>query len=145
MKYREVLGKKYSLRVLNKKIPMTKYLKIAEEQGIDAAMDELERDWQHRVISRTTYYRNKKLLEELRYYADYEKLFMNFLKLLAESDREKFSKDELAVKLGVNPITIDNLIKWMKETGFAKIAQLVSLGKKALKSGKKAVQSSAIG
>jgi len=131
-------GLNYSKRILNKNIPMTKYLQIAEEQGIDAALEELERDWKYRVISRTTYYRNRKLLLSLKEQVDYEKLFLKFLRFLAESDKEKVPKEELATRLGVSIEAIDGLKKWMEENGFVKIARLVAIGKKAIReSGKR--------
>lgn len=139
-------GLNYSKRILNKNIPMTKYLQIAEEQGIDAALEELERDWKYRVISRTTYYRNRKLLLSLKeqvdyeklFLIDYEKLFLKFLRFLAESDKEKVPKEELATRLGVSIEAIDGLKKWMEENGFVKIARLVAIGKKAIReSGKR--------
>lgn len=132
----------YSKRILNKNIPLTKYLSIAQERGIEAAKQELEMDWKHRVISRSTYYRNRKILEKLERQVDFKELFLEFLNILANSNQEKFSKEELAAELGVPPEVIDNFKNWMDTTGYSKVARLVLKGKQTLKSESKAKQRS---
>ena len=127
-----------SNRTWNKNTRMKKYLVIADTEGFDRALEELEMDKKYGAIPLTSYYRIKDRLLELRDKAErreqnFELLMLKFLTILAESDREKFTREDLAKKLGVSVEVIDEFNKWINENGYGKIIRLVAIGKKAAK------------
>lgn len=64
-----------------------------------------------------------------------EKLFVKFLKIFAESPKNKFKKDELARLLDVTTRQIDELNKWVNENGLSLVLKLLAAGKVALLKG----------
>ena len=127
-----------SNRTWNKNTRMKKYLVIADTEGFDRALEELEIDKKYGAIPTTSYYRIKDRLLELKAKAErrkqnFELLLLKFLTILAESDREKFTREDLARKLGVSVEVIDDFNKWISENGYGKIIRLVAIGKKAAK------------
>lgn len=112
-----------------------KYLLIADQYGFDRALEELELDRMHGNIPRSTYYRIRKKLYELKEKAEdgsaeYKDLFLNLLMFLASSGKVKYSREEIARELGVSVETIDGLKKWMEKNGLIKIVRLLLAGKK---------------
>ena len=127
-----------SNRTWNKNTRMKKYLVIADTEGFDRALEELEIDKKYGAIPVTSYYRIKDRLLELKAKAErrkqnFELLLLKFLTILAESDRERFTREDLARKLGVSVEVIDDFNKWISENGYGKIIRLVAIGKKAAK------------
>ncbi len=127
-----------SNRTWNKNTRMKKYLVIADTEGFDEALEELETDRRYGAIPESSYYRIRAKLLELKAKAErkklnMEKLLLKFLILLAESNREKFPREELARMLGVDTDFIDDFNKWLNESGYIKIVRLVAIGKKASK------------
>lgn len=129
-----------SRRGRNRNVPMEKYMRIKEERGKEAALEELERDRQYGILARSTYFRIKKRIIEDE--VDFNKLFVEFLRFLASTNREKISREELALKLDVDVKVIDEFKKWMEKTGHSKIAMYVIRGKQVNKSRTKVRQRS---
>jgi len=125
-----------SKKTWNRNTRMKKYLLIADEKGIDAALEELERDKRFRAIPTTTYYYIKRRLLGLKsqIVVDYPTMFLKFLTVLAESDKDKIRKEELAEKLNCSVEVVEKLMEWTVEKDLVKVVKLLVAGKRAKES-----------
>ena len=146
---REIVHETYTSRLLNRKIPFTKYLNIAMENGFKKAFEALEEAREYKELNKVTYWSCKKKLHELREEtykrirglrgrekslndeeSFFKVLFTDYIAMVVKKG-EVVSGSEFMKKTGITEDQLLKFIDWMDEKGYYDILKLVVKARKS--------------
>lgn len=124
--YFDILGMPKNTRA--RKTPLTKYIKIAQMDGISQARKNIDLDHEVGIIASNTKWSCHKKLDELEKRLklsnnDFNEMLKETLKLLCGGTRLKTTK-QLSKLLGVEPESVKMFFEWLKEQDLACIILL---------------------